>query len=94
MPMSGSWRCAPQSMVQLARRRLCTPICFAMPVCGRSCAPVGVQNSAGAARRVVRHDLRAMLEYLLLLLSLMRATVGDREVLVTEISCCAINSRC
>ena len=34
--------------------------------------------------RAGRHDVRAMLEYLLLLLSLIRASLRDREALVTE----------
>src|SRR5919199_1481968 len=46
--------------------------------------PVGVQMLAAAAVRAVRHDLRAMLEYLLLLLSLIHATVRDREALIAE----------
>jgi hypothetical protein len=35
-----------------------------------------------------------MLEYLLLLLGLIRAAVHDREVLIAEISCSVISSRC
>src|SRR5881227_2853521 len=46
--------------------------------------PVGVQKSAGTTTRVERHDVRAMLEYLRLLLSLIRASVRDREALVAE----------
>src|SRR5437667_6538828 len=44
----------------------------------------GVQKSAGTNPRAVRHDLRAMLEYLLLFFSLIRATVRDREALIAE----------
>ena len=36
------------------------------------------------ARRAVGHDLRAVLEYLLLLFSLIRATLRDREALVAK----------
>src|SRR5206468_4749582 len=45
---------------------------------------VRVQKSAGIPVRAARHHLRAMLEYLLLLFSLVRATVRDREALVAE----------
>ena len=45
---------------------------------------VRVQKSAGIPVRAARHHLRAMLEYLLLLFSLIRATVRDREALVAE----------
>ena len=45
---------------------------------------MGVQKSAGTTLRAERHDVRAMLEYLLLLLSLIRAAVRDREALVAE----------
>src|SRR5436309_1656362 len=44
----------------------------------------GCKKSAGTTARVERHDVRAMLEYLLLLFSLLRATVRDREALVAE----------
>src|SRR5919202_1574101 len=50
----------------------------------RADAPVGVQKSAGTALRALRHHLRAMLEYLQLLLGLIRATVRHREALVAE----------
>src|SRR5947209_12129041 len=46
--------------------------------------PVGAQKSAGTSTRAGRHDVRAMLEYLLLLLSLVRSAVRDREALVAE----------
>src|SRR5437879_13268953 len=46
--------------------------------------PVRVQKSAGTTAGPERHDVRAMLEYLLLLLSLVRAAVRDRDALVTE----------
>src|SRR5881398_1233533 len=45
---------------------------------------VGVQKSAGTTACPERHDVRAMLEYLLLVLSLFRATVRDRDTLVAE----------
>ncbi len=43
-----------------------------------------VQKLAGTTAGPERHDVRAMLEYLLLLLSLVRAAVRDRDTLVTE----------
>ena len=43
-----------------------------------------MQKSAGTALRALRHHLRAMLEYLQLVLGLIRATVRDREALVAE----------
>jgi putative transposase len=46
--------------------------------------PVRVQKSAGTMACAVRHALRAMLEYLLLLLSLVRAAVRAREALMAE----------
>jgi hypothetical protein len=46
--------------------------------------PVRVQKSAGTTASVERHHVRAMLEYLLLLLSLLRATVRARDALVAE----------
>src|SRR5438445_6555442 len=46
--------------------------------------PVRVQKSAGTTAGPERHDVRAMIEYLLLLLSLVRAAVRDRDALVTE----------
>jgi hypothetical protein len=45
---------------------------------------VRVQRPAGTVLGTVRHDLRTMLEYLLLLLSIIRAAVRDREALVAE----------
>ena len=39
---------------------------------------------AGTTAGPERHDVRAMLEYLLVLLSLVRATVRDRDTLVAE----------
>src|SRR6266567_6940728 len=45
---------------------------------------VRVQKLAGTTAGLERHDVRAMLEYLLLLLSLVRAAVRDRDALVTE----------
>src|SRR6266581_3224387 len=46
--------------------------------------PVRVQKLAGTTAGPERHDVRAMIEYLLLLLSLVRAAVRDRDALVTE----------
>src|SRR5947209_8052010 len=46
--------------------------------------PVRVQKSVGMTARVERHDGPTMLEYLLLLLSLARSAVRDRDALVTE----------
>jgi hypothetical protein len=46
--------------------------------------PVRVQKSAGTTASVERHHVGAMLEYLLLLLSLLRATVRARDALVAE----------
>jgi hypothetical protein len=43
-----------------------------------------VQKSGGLTTGVERHDVPAMLEYLLLLLSLVRSAVRDREALVAE----------
>ena len=43
-----------------------------------------MQKSAGTTARVERHAVRAMLEYLLVLLNLIRAAVRDREALVAE----------
>src|SRR5947209_19799077 len=45
---------------------------------------VGVQTWAGTTTRGERHDVQAMLEYLLLLLSLLGSAVRDREALVAE----------
>jgi hypothetical protein len=50
----------------------------------RACMAVGVQKSGGPTTGVERHDVWAMLEYLMLLLSLIRATVRDRDTLVAE----------
>ncbi len=47
-------------------------------------SPVGVQKSAGTSARAGRHDVLAMLEYLLLLFSLLRAAMRDRDALVAE----------
>jgi hypothetical protein len=44
----------------------------------------GCKKPTGTTVRVERHHVRAMLEYLLLLLSLVRSTVRDREALVAE----------
>jgi putative transposase len=41
-------------------------------------------KSAGTTTRAERHDVQAMLEYLLLLLSLLGSAVRDREALVAE----------
>jgi putative transposase len=46
--------------------------------------PVGVQKSAGTTTRAERHDVQAMLEYLLLLLRLFGSAVRYREALVAE----------
>src|SRR5438128_3304449 len=46
--------------------------------------PVRVQKLAGTTAGPERHDVRAMREYVLLLLSLVRAAVRDRDALVTE----------
>src|SRR5205823_13752319 len=54
------------------------------PSAPRSSSTYRVQKSAGTARHVAGHDLRAMLEYLLLLVSLIRATMRDREALIAE----------
>jgi hypothetical protein len=55
---------------------------------------LGCKKSAGTDRRAVRHDLRAMLECVLLLFSLIGATVRDREALVAENLLLRINSPC
>jgi hypothetical protein len=44
--------------------------------------PVGVQKLAGTSERAERHDVPTLIEYLLLLLSVVRAAVRDREALV------------
>src|SRR5436309_1527132 len=45
---------------------------------------VGAQKSAETTACVGRHDVRAMLEHPLLLLSLARAAMRDREALIAE----------
>src|SRR5947209_9256138 len=45
---------------------------------------VGVQTWAGTTTRGERHDVQAMLEYLLVLLSFLGSAVRDREALVAE----------
>jgi hypothetical protein len=46
--------------------------------------PVGVRKSAGTSAGFERHDVARMIEYLLLLLSLVGSVVRDREALVAE----------
>ena len=48
---------------------------------GQTCGGAKVTETTAG---VERHDVRAMLEYLRLLLSLVRATLRDREALVAE----------
>src|SRR5207248_1597572 len=50
----------------------------------RSTSRYRVQKSAGTTTRAERHDIQAMLEYLLLLLRLLGSAVRDREALVAE----------
>ena len=57
---------------------------FWTPCGGRSLTVVGVPKSAGTTGGVGRHAVQVILEYLLLLLSLVRAAVRDREALVAE----------
>ena len=52
----------------------------------RAAQGVGVQKSAGTTAHLERHDVRAMLEYLLLLFGLIRAAVRDREAVVAELA--------